>query len=156
DPAARTAMHVMFIHPNFPAQFGHIANHLTTQLGWKCTVVTSIDTSHLKLPFDHLNYKVYDGPQPKIFYNPDNLQGLLAHLLAVYRGRRSPPQYRPALAAGHASYAPLLSLPTPYKPPFTGYYDPPPPPFWGDGLVLRKEFPPPEGIRLFNATYHAL
>jgi glycosyltransferase involved in cell wall biosynthesis len=149
-------MHVMFIHPNFPAQFGHIANHLTTQLGWKCTVVTSIDTSHLKLPFDHLNYKVYEGPQPKVFYNPDNLQGLLDHLLAVYKGLRSAPQYRPDLVVGHVSYGTLLYLRNLYNCPFIGYYELLPPPFWGDGLVLRKEFPPPEGIRLFNATFHAL
>src|SRR5437879_5604321 len=64
-------MHVMFIHPNFPAQFGHIAAHLTTQLGWKCTFVTSIDTTQLQLPFDHINYRVHEGPQPKVFYNPD-------------------------------------------------------------------------------------
>jgi glycosyltransferase involved in cell wall biosynthesis len=149
-------MHVMFIHPNFPAQFGHIAGYLTTQLGWKCTVVTSIDTSHLKLPFDHLNYKVHDGPQPKVFYNPDNLQGLLDHLLAVYKGLRSAPQFRPDLVVGHISYGTLLYLRNLYNCPFVGYYELLPPPFWGDGLTLRKEFPPPEGIRLFNATYHAL
>jgi len=56
-------MHVMFIHPNFPAQFGHIAAHLTTQLGWKCTFVTSIDTTQLQLPFDHINYRVHEGPR---------------------------------------------------------------------------------------------
>ena len=58
-------MHVMFIHPNFPAQFGHIANYLSTQLRWPCTFVTSIDTTHLTLPFIHINYKVREGPQPK-------------------------------------------------------------------------------------------
>jgi glycosyltransferase involved in cell wall biosynthesis len=31
-----------------------------------------------------------------------------------------------------------------------------PPPFWTDGLALRPDFPPPESVRLFNATYHAL
>jgi hypothetical protein len=38
-------MHVMFIHPNFPAQFGHIAAHLTQLPGWQATCVTSIDTT---------------------------------------------------------------------------------------------------------------
>jgi glycosyltransferase involved in cell wall biosynthesis len=144
----------MFIHPNFPAQFGHIAQHLTTQLGWQCTVVTSIDTTHLKLPFNHLNYKVYNGPQPKVFYNPENLQGLMDHMLAVYKGLRSAPQFRPDLVVGHMSYGTMLYLRNLYNCPFVGYYELLPPPFWGDGLVLRKEFPPPEGIRLFNATYH--
>src|SRR5262245_52234209 len=54
----RPAMHVLFIHPNFPAQFGLIANYLTTQMGWPSTFLTSIDTTHLQLPFTHVNYKV--------------------------------------------------------------------------------------------------
>jgi glycosyltransferase involved in cell wall biosynthesis len=150
-------MHVMFIHPNFPAQFGHVANYLTTRLKWPCTFVTSIDTRHLQLPFNHINYRLKnDEPQPKVFYNPDTLQGLLDHLLAIYRGLRSAPQVKPDLVVGHMSYGTMLYLRNLYQCPFIGYYELLPPPFWGDGLVLRKEFPPPEGIRLFNATYHAL
>ena len=84
-------MHVMFIHPNFPAQFGHIAHYLATVLHWKSTFITSIDTTHLKLPFDHINYKVYDGPQPKTFYNPDTFQVLMDHMTAIYRGLRGVP-----------------------------------------------------------------
>jgi glycosyltransferase involved in cell wall biosynthesis len=146
----------MFIHPNFPAQFGHIAQYLATELHWRCTFVTSIDTTHLQLPFVHVNYKVREGPQPKVFYNPGTLQELLDHLAAIYKGLRSTPSLRPDLVVGHMSYGTILYLRNLYPCPFVGYYELLPPPFWGDGLVLRKEYPPPEGIRLFNATYHAL
>jgi glycosyltransferase involved in cell wall biosynthesis len=149
-------MHVLFIHPNFPGQFGHIAEHLARNLGWQATCLTSIDTTHLKLPFNHLNYKLHDGPQPKVFYNPDSLQGLFDHLAAVYRGMRSLPQFKPDLVVGHMSYGTMLYLRNLYNCPFVGYYELLPPPFWTDGLVLRKEFPPPEQVRLFNATYHTL
>jgi glycosyltransferase involved in cell wall biosynthesis len=30
-------MHVLFIHQNFPAQFGHIARKLVSEHGWQCT-----------------------------------------------------------------------------------------------------------------------
>src|SRR5947208_3537729 len=40
-------MHVMFIHPNFPAQLGQIAAHLATELKWPTTFVTSVDPLHL-------------------------------------------------------------------------------------------------------------
>jgi glycosyltransferase involved in cell wall biosynthesis len=150
-------MHVMFIHPNFPAQFGHIANYLTTQRNWPCTFVTSIDTTHLKLPFTHINYKVKDGPQPKVFYNPSDERVLIEHMMAIYKGLRGTPQVRPDLVVGHMSYGTMLYLRNLYpQAKFVGYFELLPPPFWGDGLVLRKEFPPPEGVRLFNATYHAL
>jgi glycosyltransferase involved in cell wall biosynthesis len=148
-------MHVMFIHPNFPAQFGHIATYLATELRWPCTFVTSVDTTHLKLPFTHINYRIGQGPQPKVFYNPSNVQDLFDHLMAVYSGLRGLPEVRPDLVVGHMSYGTMLYLRNLYPCPFVGYYELLPPPFWGDGLVLRPEFPPPEHVRLFNATYHA-
>lgn len=147
-------MHVMFIHPNFPAQFGHIAAHMSTALGWPCTVVTSIDTTHLTLPFTHINYRVQPGPQPKVFHNPDSLQVLMDHMNAVYQGLREAKGLRPDLVVGHMSYGTMLYLRNLYDCPFIGYYDLLPPPFWGDKLALRKEYPPPESVRLFNAMYH--
>jgi glycosyltransferase involved in cell wall biosynthesis len=148
-------MHVMFIHPNFPAQFGHIANYLAIQRGWPCTFVTSVDTTHLTLPFTHINYKIEPGPQPKVFYNPSDLKVLFEHMTAIYKGLRGTPQIRPDLVVGHMSYGTMLYLRNLYpKAAFVGYYELLPPPFWSDGLVLRKEFPPPEGVRLFNATFH--
>jgi glycosyltransferase involved in cell wall biosynthesis len=149
-------MHVMFIHPNFPGQFAFVAGYLTQHLGWQATVVTSVDTMHMTLPFAHVNYKVREGPQPKVFYNPGTLNEMLEHLAAVYRGLRGTPQLRPDLVVGHMSYGTMLYLRNLYPCPFVGYYEMLPPPFWGDGLALRREFPPPEGTRLFNATYHAL
>jgi glycosyltransferase involved in cell wall biosynthesis len=149
-------MHVMFIHPNFPAQFGYIANYLATQLGWQCTFLTSIDTTHLKLPFVHVNYRVREGPQPKVFYNPDSLQEHFEHLLAIYKGLRGTPQIRPDLVVGHMSYGTMLYLRNLYPCPFIGYYELLPPPFWSDAMVLRREFPPTEAVRLANATYHTL
>lgn len=155
-------MHVLFIHPNFPAQFGHLAMHLTTKLKWQCTVLTSIDTTHMNLPFTHLNYRVDPNkPQPKTFFNPGSLEGLMAHLAPVYGGMKNMPQLKPDwippdLVVGHMSYGTMLYLRNLFDCPFVGYFELLPPPFWSDKLILRKEFPPPEMVRLFNATYHAL
>jgi glycosyltransferase involved in cell wall biosynthesis len=149
-------MHVMFIHPNFPAQFGHVAQRLARRPGWECTVLTSVDTSHLELPFTHVNYRVKDGPLPKVFESPSDLMGLLDHLHAVYRGLRSAPGIRPDLVVGHMSYGTMLYLRNLYAGPFVGYFDMLPPPFWSEALALRPEFPPPEVTRLFNATFHTL
>src|SRR5690348_964687 len=32
-------MHVLYVHQNYPAQFGHVARHLV-KLGWRCTFVS--------------------------------------------------------------------------------------------------------------------
>jgi glycosyltransferase involved in cell wall biosynthesis len=150
-------MHVLFIHPNFPAQFGQLAEYLVTRRGWQATYLTSVDTTALNLPFNHVNYRLNDGPQPKSFTNPDTLQGLTDHLLAIYRGMRNAQQLpRPDLVVGHMSYGTMLYLRNLYQCPFIGFFELYPPPFWTDQMILRREFPPTEGVRLFHSTYHAL
>src|SRR5262245_11269942 len=118
-------MHVLFIHPNFPAQFGHIANYLTLVRKWRCTFLTSIDTTELKqLPFDHINYKLDPSkPQPKTFYNPGDLQTLFNHLSAIYSGMRGLKNFKPDLVVGHMSYGTMLYLRNLYDCPFVGYYE---------------------------------
>src|SRR5436305_8373305 len=104
-------MNILFIHPNFPAQFGQLAAYLSQERGWKVKFLTSVDTTHLKLPFNHFNYRVNEGPQPKAFTNPDSLQGLLDHMLAIYKGMRGAAQLgTPDLVVGHLSYGTLLYL----------------------------------------------
>jgi glycosyltransferase involved in cell wall biosynthesis len=79
------------------------------------------------------------------------------HMKAVYCGLRDDPKLkdlRPDLVVGHMSYGTMLYLRNLYDCPFIGYYELLPPPFWGDGQSLRKEYPPPESVRIFNATYH--
>lgn len=148
-------MHVMFIHPNFPAQFGLLAHLLSERLGWTCTFVTSVDTTQLQLNFNHINYRLKDDePQPKVFHNPESLEGLFEHMTAIYRGLRGVPQIQPDLVVGHMSYGTMLYLRNLYPCPFVGFYELLPPDFWGPGMILRKEFEPPEGVRLFNASYH--
>ncbi|MFO0930831.1 MAG: glycosyltransferase [Gemmataceae bacterium] len=148
---------VLFIHPAFPAQFGLDRPLPGHRRGWPTTFLTAVDTTQLSLSFNHLNYRLVDhAPQPKVFTNPESLQEMLDHLAAIYRGMRGVPQIQPDLVVGHMSYGTMLYLRNLYPCHFVGYFDYLPPPFWTDAVVLRKEFPPPEGVRLFNATYHAM
>ncbi|HZN68757.1 MAG TPA: hypothetical protein VFB66_25990 [Tepidisphaeraceae bacterium] len=34
-------MHVLFVHPNFPAQFKHVAPRLIRDYDWRCTFATN-------------------------------------------------------------------------------------------------------------------
>jgi hypothetical protein len=44
--SANSAMHVLFIHQNFPAQFGHIASYLRKKHGFRCTFVSQHRPGH--------------------------------------------------------------------------------------------------------------
>lgn len=147
-------MHVLFIHPNFPSQFYPIAARLAATPGCQATLLTSVDTSDLNLPFQHATYRVKPGPLPKAFYNPGDVGTLFEHAIAVYRGLREAKNLRPDLVVGHVSYGTWLYLRNLYPGPFVGYFELLPPRFWGPEMVLRREFPPTEEVRLFNATYH--
>lgn len=151
-------MHVLFIHPSFPGPFAVPAHYATVAHGWPCTMLTSVDTRHVSAPFTHINYRLRDDvPPPATFAAPTSLNDHLAHLAAVYRGLRGLPALRPDLVVGHLTYGTMLYLRDLYPGvPFLGYFELYPGQFWGDGLVLRKEFPPPEAVRLANATFHAL
>ena len=89
-------------HPNFPAQFGQIADYLTRRLGWQITFVTSVATAHLQLPFTRISYQVREGPLPEVFDESYTLSSLMDHMVAIYRGLRGAPQFKPDLVVGHA------------------------------------------------------
>ena len=149
-------MHIMFVHPNFPAQFGEIANRLTQIYGWKCTFVTSVDTSHHDLPFVRVSYPLNGQPPPKQFMNQGGMPAKLDHLASIYRGLRRHPEISPDLVVGHTFFGTMLYLRNLYDCPFVGYFELLPPPFWSKDLVLRHEFPPSEENRLAQATQHSL
>src|SRR5579884_1053452 len=107
-------MHIMFVNPGFPAQFGNLAHHLVTELGWRCTYVTSADTRHLQLSFDRIHYPGQVTPLPPGVPNHGNLHVLFEHMNAVYRTLKSLPQVQPDVVVGHLFYGTLLYLKTLY------------------------------------------
>ncbi len=148
-------MKVLFVHPNFPAQFGHVAQHLTLHHGWKCTCISSVDTTRYQLPFDHGAYNLPGKPVAETFFNPDTPEELKQHMEAVYVGLKGQPQIRPDLVVGHMSYGTMLYLKNLYpEAKFVGYFEILPGDFWTDALSLRKDFPATEAVRIHNATYH--
>ena len=42
-------MHILYVHQNFPAQFGHIAKHLVQKLGWRCTFVSETPAGNVEV-----------------------------------------------------------------------------------------------------------
>src|SRR5438105_372796 len=61
-------MHVLYVHQNYPAQFGHVARHLV-KLGWKCSFVSRTSEGD-------------DGGIEKIAFRPSGKPAKEAHSCA--------------------------------------------------------------------------
>ena len=70
-------MHLLFVHQNFPAQFGHIARHLVSQRGWACTFVSLTPPGEVQ-EITKIQYKPAGGAGGDPLLQPDVREQRLA------------------------------------------------------------------------------
>lgn len=104
-------MHVLFIHRNFPAQFGHIARHLITQRGYRCTFVSETPAGVVD-GIQKLQYRPKRGATAQTHYCSRTFENAIWHSAGVYgalRPRRN--SLKPDLIVGHSGFGSTLFLP---------------------------------------------
>lgn len=149
-------MHTMFVHPNFPSQFGHLALALSRRPGDEVTFVTSCVPNCGPLPFDVVSYRVGDRPVTDKPHTGRNIQEYLTHAESVLAVCASLPDLHPDVVVGHASFGTWLYLRALYNARFVTYFEYLPPPYWKEQFSLRPDYPPSTASRAVNATFHAL
>ena len=135
-------MHVLFVHQNFPAQFGHIARKLVRNHGLQCTCVThnpagSSDGVVL------IQYALKGGATEKTHYCARSFENAVAHCHGIYEACRQHSELRPDLIVGHSGFGSTLFLRELFDCPiinyFEYYYRP-----HGSDMDFRPEFPSQE------------
>jgi hypothetical protein len=63
-------MHILFVHKNFPAQFGHIAAHLIKEKGYRCTFVSETQPG-IAGGIQKFQYKPAGGASQQSHYLPN-------------------------------------------------------------------------------------
>ena len=103
-------MHVLFVHKNFPAQFGHIGAHLVREAGWECTFVSE------KPPGDaggvaNIQYSLKGGATPKTHYVSRTFENAVWHAMGVYESL-APVRavVQPDLIVGHSGFGSTIFL----------------------------------------------
>src|SRR5438309_8755190 len=111
-------MHVLFAHPGFPAQFGHLALELTKRYGWKCSCLFYTLSRALKPSQEMLTrLDLHQIPLPPGFRLQSNTPwtqsyGRYLELCEVaFEAVRAIPDLRPDLVVSHAGLGPTLFLP---------------------------------------------
>jgi len=136
-------MHVLFVHQNFPAQFGHIARHLIRTRGWTCTFVSKTPGGE----FDGIRkvaYTTSGGARETTHYCSRTFENAIWHSHGVYQACKAMTDLRPDLIVGHSGFGSTLFLPELYPGvPIINYFE-----FYyhahQSDMDFRPEFPPSE------------
>ena len=104
------AVHVLFVHKNFPAQFGHIAARGVAERGWKATFVSE------KPPgtaggVDNIQYRPRGGATEKTHYLSRTFENGVWHAAGVYEALKPvSAAIKPDLIVGHSGWGSTLFL----------------------------------------------
>ena len=120
-------MHVLFVHQNFPAQFGHIARHLVQQRGWTCTFVSETPTGEVA-GIRKIQYKTRGGARSTTHYCSRTFENSVWHSHAVFEACKAHPEVRPDVIVGHSGF--------------------------GSTLFLRELYPDAQVVNYFEFYYH--
>lgn len=102
-------MHILFVHQNYPAQFGHIADYLARHEGHRCTFVSQQQPCHSGM-IERIQYHVHGGATAKNHYCSRTFENTVWHAHGVYQALKSRPDIHPDLIVGHSGFGSTLFL----------------------------------------------
>lgn len=103
-------MHVLFLHQNFPAQFGHIAAHLVKQRGDRCTFVSETPAGVVG-GIRKIQYRTTGGATKTTHFCSRTFENIVWHAAGIYDALRPlKDEIQPDLIVGHSGFGPTLFL----------------------------------------------
>jgi glycosyltransferase involved in cell wall biosynthesis len=146
-------MHILFVHQNYPAQFGHIADHLTRHHGFRCTFVSERPAGRVGA-IERIQYRRKGGATARSHYCSRTFENATWHTHAVYQALKARPDIRPDLVVGHSGFGSTLFLRELYDCPILNYFEY----FYrvrDSDMDFRPDFPPSELSRLRTRARNA-
>ena len=102
-------MRVLYVHQNFPAQFGHVASHLANRLKWDCRFVSETPPGVVG-GVHKIKYALAGGATAHNHFCSRTFENTVWHCDGVYRALKALPDYRPDLIVGHSGFGSTLFL----------------------------------------------
>jgi len=102
-------MHVLYVHQNFPAQFGHIAHYLVDKYNWECSFVSQTPGGKVA-GINKIEYKIFGGATSKNHFCSRTFENTVWHCDGVYRAMKARPDIKPDLIVGHSGFGSTLFL----------------------------------------------
>ena len=149
-------MHVLYVHQNFPAQFGHIASRLVSEHGWRATFVSQTDPGTVG-GIRKIRYETRGGATARTHYFARTFENAVGHAEGVYEALK-PLRHsvKPDLIVGHSGFGSTLLLPelwpdAPVINHFEYFYRP-----HNSDMDFRPEFPVAEADVLRSRARNAM
>jgi glycosyltransferase involved in cell wall biosynthesis len=102
-------MRILYVHQNFPAQFGHIASHLANTLKWECSFVSETPAGTVG-GVEKIQYKLAGGATQQNHFCSRTFENTIWHCDAVYQAMKARKGYKPDLIVGHSGFGSTLFL----------------------------------------------
>ena len=105
-------MRVLYVHQNFPAQFGHIAAHLAARPGYECRFVSETAAGTVGR-VEKVRYKLAGGATPQNHFCSRTFENTVWHCDGVYQAMKADHAatgYKPDLIVGHSGFGSTLFL----------------------------------------------
>src|SRR5947209_16251235 len=102
-------MHILFVHQNFPAQFGHIASYLVKRKGFRCTFLSEQPPGIIG-GIERIQYRIQGGATEKNHYCSRTFENAIWHSHAAYQALAGRPDVKPDLIVAHSGFLSSLFL----------------------------------------------
>ncbi|HVS38907.1 MAG TPA: glycosyltransferase [Gemmataceae bacterium] len=139
-------MHILFIHQNFPAQFGHVAAWLAKHKGFRCTFLSQ-NAPGTTAGVERIQYQLRGGATEQTHYCTRSFENAIWHSHALYQALEARPDVKPDLIVAHSGFLSPLFLRELYDCPIVNYFE-----YYyrtkGADMDFRPDFPYPALNRL--------
>jgi len=135
-------MQILFVHPNFPAQFGPALSRLGRRPDLECAFVSRTGTGSLD-GVRRIRFNLRGGATRASHYCSRTFENAVWHAHAVYEACKATPWLQPDLIVGHSGFGSTVFLQELYPCPIINYFEY----FYrphGSDMDFRTEFPPSE------------
>lgn len=115
-------MHVLFVHPNFPAQFGHLGERLLREPGHRVTFATKRITGFVN-GIECVRFEPKGGAIEKNHYSSRTFENNVWQSHALYEAMKARPDLRPDVVIGHSGFLSTVLLRELYPAPIVNYFE---------------------------------
>ena len=139
-------MQILFVHPNFPAQFGPVGERFSKREDTQCVFVSRNASGHQR-GFDCVPYQLRGGATKGNHYCSRTFENAVWNSHAVYETCKATPELSPDLIVGHSGFGSTAMLAELYDAPIVNLFEY----FYrsrGTDMDFRPEYPSSELDRL--------